>query len=168
LRIPSSVVEIGDHGFACCKQLTSVHLLGNLHTIEKGTFLACDSLTHVRIPSNVTRIERGAFANCTRLMSLELPEGLETIHVDVEFDPDDPEENSSIYCCKSFENLVIPSEQRFQQLDDDGDEIMQGLKLRHVASNFTDLVSKLQLRFDDLPVHRLCYYQSYHLLTETM
>jgi hypothetical protein len=42
------------------------------------------------------------------------------------------------------------------------------LKLRHVASNFTDLVSKLQHRFDDLPVHRLCYYQSYHVLTEKM
>jgi hypothetical protein len=65
-------------------------------------------------------------------------------------------------------NLVIPSEQRFQQLDDDGDLFMNGLKLLHVASNFTDLVSKLQHRFDDLPVHRLCYYQSYYPLTEAM
>jgi hypothetical protein len=179
LRIPSSVVEIGALAFASCRQLLSVNLLGNfLHTIEKGAFYDCSSLTHARIPPSVTRIESGAFANCTQLISLELPEGLETISLDVEHDPDFPEERlemidpdgpeiSSIYCCKSLVNLVIPSEQDFEQPRDVA-LFMNGLKLRHVATNFTDLVSKLQNRFDDLPVHRLCYYQSYHLLTETM
>jgi hypothetical protein len=169
LRIPSGVVEIGASAFACCRQLMSVHLLGNLRTIEEETFRACDSLTHVRIPSSVTRIERAAFANCTRLMSWELPEGLETIHVDVEFDPYDPEDIPNISDCLSLVNLVVPSEQRFQQVDVFyDDQFMEGLKLRHVASSFTDLVSKLQHRFDDLPVHRLCYYQSYYPLMEAM
>jgi hypothetical protein len=159
LRIPSSVVEIGSDAFRCCRQLTSVHLLGNLHTIEKGTFYECSSLTHARIPSSVTRIESGAFAYCTRLISLELPEGLGTINL---------EDFPNIDVCSSLVNLVIPSEQRVQQLDDDGDENMEGLKLRHVASSFTDLVSILKHRFDDLPVHRLCYYQSYYPLMEAM
>jgi hypothetical protein len=168
LQVPSSVVKIGASAFSCCMQLTSVHLLGNLHTIERGTFYECSSLTHVRIPSSVTKIERGAFANCTRLISLELPEGLEMIDDDA---ADNPQETSSIYCCKSLVNLAIPSEQDFQRLRFHrfyGDEIMRGLKLRHVARNFDDLVSKLQHRFDDLPVHRLCYYQSYYPLTEAM
>jgi hypothetical protein len=169
LRIPSSVVEIGAFAFACCRQLLSVNLLGNLHAIRERTFFDCDSLTHVRIPWSVTRIERGAFEDCTRLISSELPEGLEMIDGDAEFDFDDLEENSSIYCCKSLVNLVMPSEQCFQQFDEYYDyQFMESLQLRHVASNFDDLVSKLQHRFDDLPVHRLCYYQSYHLLTETM
>jgi hypothetical protein len=171
LRIPSSVVRIGSRAFACCKQLMSVHLLGNLRTIEEYTFYECSSLTHARIPSSVTRIQ-GAFANCTRLISLELPEGLETMHVNVslvDYDRDHDVEISNIDGCQSLVNLVMPSEQRFLQLvDDDVDEIMQGLKLRHVASSFTDLVSKLQHRFDDLPVHRLCYYQSYYPLMEAM
>jgi hypothetical protein len=171
LRIPSSVVEIGGWAFQGCSELTSVHLLGNLRTIETGTFYECSSLTHARIPSSVTRIESGAFANCTRLISLELPEGLETMHVDGEYDRyNDIRIDSSIYCCISLVNLVIPSEQseqRFLQLDH-GDEIMQGLKLRHVARNFDDLVSKLQHRFDNLPAHRLCYYQSYYPLMEAM
>jgi hypothetical protein len=77
----------------------------------------------------------------------------------------------------SLVNLVVPSkqrfqqldvEQRFQQLDDDGDQFMEGLKLRHVARNLTDLVSILQHRFDALPVHKLCYYQSYYPLMEAM
>jgi hypothetical protein len=172
LRIPSSVVEIGASAFACCKQLMSVHLLGNLRTIEKRTFSDCPSLTHARIPSSVTSIESGAFANCARLISLELPEGLKTMDVDVEYDPvdpDDPEVIPNIYGCLSLVNLVVPPEQRFQQLEVYyHDQFMESLKLTHVASNFDDLVSKLQHRFDDLPVHRLWYYQSYHLLTETM
>jgi hypothetical protein len=169
LLIPSSVVEIGASAFACCRQLMSVHLLGNLRTIEEETFYKCSSLTHVRIPSSVTRIEHAAFANCTRLVSWELPEGLETMHVDVEYDSDDNEEASNISDCLSLVNLVVPSEQRFQQVDVFyDDQFMEVLKLRHVASSFTDLVSKLQHRFDDLPVHRLCYYQSYYPLMEAM
>jgi hypothetical protein len=180
LRIPSSVVEIGDYAFACCKQLLSVNLLGNLHSIEKRSFYYCSSLTHARIPSSVTRIESGAFAYCTRLISLELPEGLEIISLDVEYDRDrretpaiydveydDPEETSSIYCCKSLVNLVIPSEQESEQRYA-VDLFNESLKLRHVASNSDDLVSKLQHRFDDLPVHRLCYYQSYYPVMEAM
>jgi hypothetical protein len=85
---------------------------------------------------------------------LELPEGLETIDL------------NALHGCVSLVNLVIPLEQDFEQYD--GDEIMQGLKLRHVAGNFDDLVSELQHRFDDLPVHRLCYYQSYYPLMEAM
>jgi hypothetical protein len=166
LRIPSSVVEIGAVAFANCKQLLSVHLLGNLRTIEKRTFSECSSLTHVRIPSSVTRIEGGAFANCTRLISLELPEGLRTMLVDVDY-VCDRRVTSSIGCCQSLVNLAIPSEQRFEQLYDD-ELFVESLKLRHVARNFDDLVSKLQHRFDDLPVHRLCYYQSYYPLMEAM
>jgi hypothetical protein len=45
---------------------------------------------------------------------------------------------------------------------------MENLELRHVASNFDDLVSKLQHRFNELSVHRLCYYQSYYPLTEAL
>jgi hypothetical protein len=55
----------------------------------------------------------------------------------------------------------MPSEQNVEQLDDD-EAFMENLKLRHVASNFDDLARKWQHRFDDLPVHRLCYHQSYY------
>ena len=66
-------------------------------------------------------------------------------------------------------NLVIPQEQHVEQHNDDDQEtIMEDLELRRVASNFDDLVSKLKHRFDDLPVHRLCYYQSYYSLSEAM
>jgi hypothetical protein len=129
-------------------------------------------LTHIRLPSSVTKIDRAAFADCPNLISLELPEGLESIDLRMREDPDnlwEPEFRNN--GCPSLMNLVIPSEQRFQLLDesdDDYDEFMKGFKLGTAASNFDDLVGKLQHRFDALPVHRLCYYQSYYPLTESM
>jgi hypothetical protein len=159
LRIPSSVVRIGMRAFGGCNQLTSIHLLGNLQTIEKETFKDCPSLTHVRIPWSVTRIEPAAFSGCTRLISLELPEGFETLHFNLG--------TPSIYGCESLVNLVIPSEQHVEQMYN-AEGLMEDLKLRHVASNFADLVSELQHRFHDLPMHRVCYYQSYYPLAEAM
>jgi hypothetical protein len=98
----------------------------------------------------------------TRLISLELPERLEIIDLRVRVDPDDEDEPElRNYGCPSLMNFVIPSEQHFAQLlDDDDDEFMKAFKLGTAARNFDDLVGKLQHRFDALPVHRLCYYQS--------
>jgi hypothetical protein len=60
----------------------------------------------------------------------------------------DPVVNIYVYACRSLVNLVMPSEQNVEQLDDN-EAIMENLKLRHVTSNFDDL---------------LCYYQSYYPL----
>jgi hypothetical protein len=69
-------------------------------------------------------------------------------------------------------NLGLPLEQHFEQLggfdDDNDDAFLKGFKLGSAASNFDDLVGKLQHQFDALSVHILCYYQSYYPLTEAM
>jgi hypothetical protein len=166
IHMPSSVESIEARAFDSCEQ--HVHLQGNLQTIKEGTFRGCCSLTHVRLPSSVTKIECSTFAYCTKLIALELPEGLEIIDLrmrDDAYDEEEPEFRN--YGCPSLMNMVIPPEQQFAQLDDE-DEFMQGFKLGTVASNFDDLVRKLQHRFDAMPVHRLCYYQSYYPLTEVM
>jgi hypothetical protein len=72
------------------------------------------------------------------------------------------------YGCPSLMNLVLPSEQHFAQLDEYDDELRKGFKLDSAASNFDDFVGKLQHRLDVLPVHRLCYYQSYYPVMEAM
>jgi hypothetical protein len=144
--------------------------------IGESAFSNCESLTHVRIPSSVTRIGQAAFADCTRLISLELPEALEMIDLGevsdeaskmIDLDGAYVDELRHIYGCRSLVNLVIPSEQHVEPQYGD-EEDLGSLKLRHVASCFDDLFRQLQHRFDALPVHRLCYYQSYYSLTETM
>jgi hypothetical protein len=163
IKIPFAQVEIKRLAFAYCITLSSVDLPEGLQVIGEFCFWACASLTHLRVPSSVTRIERGAFADCTRLISLELPEGLEMIHLDL--DRYEICARPNIYQCRSLVNLVIPSEQHVGHLYN---PLMEGLKLATVVNTFDDLVIKLQHRFDTLPVHRLCYYQSYYPLTETM
>jgi hypothetical protein len=170
IKIASAHVVIEVAAFKCCKSLTSVDLPEGLQAIGEGWFKGCTSLTHVRIPSSVVRIGGSAFANCTRLISLELPEGLEMIDFHLAYADDEDHDVAlrNIYGCESLVNLVIPSEQHVEQLGDDGNEFMDDIKLGTVVNNFDDLVSKLQHRFDALPVHRLCYYQSYYLLTDAM
>jgi hypothetical protein len=151
LHIPSTVRKIGKHAFSRCFRLRSITLPETLETIEESVFRDCHSLRHVRIPSSVTRIEQAAFTDCDELISLELPEGLEMIDID------------GVYGCRSLVNLVLPSKQHYDQ-----ELLMESSMLYFVASASIDLVSKLQHRFDDLPVHRLCYYQSYYPVTEAI
>jgi hypothetical protein len=172
VHILSSVECIGARALDGCEQ--RVHLQRNLHTIKEVTFRGCNSLTHVRVSSSVTKIECSAFADCPNLISLELPEGLEIIDLRVRENPDRLLENRvrdnpefENYGCPSLMNFVIPSKQHFAQPRDDA-EFMRGFKLGTAASNFDDLVGKLQHRFDTLPVHGLCYYQSYYPLTQAM
>jgi hypothetical protein len=188
LHIPSTVRKIGRFAFSSCTGLRSITLPEMLENIEeqmfnectslqhieiptrvtkigKRAFLGCQSLTHVRISSSVTRIEQAAFANCNQLISLELPEGLEMIDLDGDYGPPFLVRAES-YGCRSLVNLVMPSKQEHYHYDQE--LFMERTKLRHVAIDSIDLVSKLQHRFDDLPVHRLCYYQSYYPVTEAM
>jgi hypothetical protein len=166
IEIPPTVTKIGVAAFQYCKGLKHLRIPSSVARIDRSAFQFCKGLKHLRIPSSVTRIERAAFAQCTRLISLELPEGLEMIDLGAEFNIDGRNELWNISGCQSLVNLAIPSEQLHSQLDEC--RFMAGLKLRHVASNFNDLVIILQHRFDTLPVHRLCYYPSYYPLTETM
>jgi hypothetical protein len=145
-----------------CISPTHIEIPPTVTEIGVAAFQYCKGLKNLLIPSSVTRIECAAFVQCTRLISLELPEGLGIIDLGGRVDPHDEEpkppngELRNIYACRSLVNLVMPSEQNVAQLDKD-EAFMENLKLGHVASNFDDLA-----RFDDLPVHRLCYYQSYY------
>jgi hypothetical protein len=172
LRIPSTVNKMGCDAFSYCLGLRYVILPETLDTVEQFTLCMCKSLTHVRVPMSVTRIGRAAFVGCNQLISLELPEGLESIHLDQEWNPDENPFSEpkplSVDGCRSLVNLVIPSGQLVKQLGEYDEGVMDCLKLRTVIENFDDLVSELQHRFDDLPMHRLCYYQSYYPLTEVV
>lgn len=154
VRIVSSVLKkIGGQAFWDCSTLKSVEVVGGpmLTMIEPRTFYRCIGLTRLRIPPSVNSIEQAALTSCTRLVSLELPEGLETIFLEEWNAPGE----SAIYNCECLVNLVVPRGQR-----------MGGTTC--YFSNGLDLVAKSQHRFDDLPIHMLCYYQSYYPVSETL
>jgi hypothetical protein len=75
IKIPSkinniSVTSIGPSAFTQ-KNITSVIILNNIHTIGRGSFLRCANLSSVTIPNGVV-ISNLAFSECTKLTSIIL------------------------------------------------------------------------------------------------
>eukprot|EP00980_Cylindrotheca_fusiformis_P003545 scaffold791_cov115-Cylindrotheca_fusiformis.AAC.3 len=185
LEIPSTTTTIGESAFGICLGLESIKLPATLEILERyvlstcrslkhieipetvktiadRAFYGCRSLSHVRIPPSVNNIGQSAFAECSSLISIELPEG-------VTFGEDDGTSGFSIFYCSSLVNVALPTTKRTllalptlaADLDIGAPEILQGLMFHSVVSGLDELEFNLNHRFDDLPLHKLCYYQSY-------
>eukprot|EP00980_Cylindrotheca_fusiformis_P012945 scaffold3236_cov66-Cylindrotheca_fusiformis.AAC.11 len=164
VKIVSSDLEsIGDGAFRSCFGLKWIDLSGGprFQTILPFTFSNCSSLTHVRIPSTIERIDYSAFERCTQLLSLEVPEGLEVLKIGGNM-------VDSFPGCTSLVNLVVPIQQEEPGEVVDEEEGIGELKLRVLGSTYGELSKKLQHRFDSLPLHRECYYQSYNSMADSM
>lgn len=76
VKIPSSVVSIGESAFAYCANLLSVTIPNSVTLIKTYAFYYCTGLPTITIPNSVTQIEAQAFRNCSSLTSLYLSSGL--------------------------------------------------------------------------------------------
>eukprot|EP00980_Cylindrotheca_fusiformis_P012947 scaffold3236_cov66-Cylindrotheca_fusiformis.AAC.13 len=153
---------------ANCLELAHLDLPAGLQSIWDYAFCGCSSLTHVRVPSSVKRIECGAFGKCSKLTSLELPEQLEMIDlVDwYEYDESvsvwhaDNERHFPAY--PSLVNVAIPLHQLELPFDVEDMTTIDLVQFRNAANHFADHFERMKHRFDTLPLHRLCYYQSHY------
>ena len=78
VRMPDSVREIGQSAFSNCNALKKVRLSRNLKTIGNFAFYGC-SLQSVRIPKGVTEIGYAAFDTCLSLRSVHIPKSVTKI-----------------------------------------------------------------------------------------
>jgi len=167
---------IGKDAFAGCKLLSSVTLPSSLNVIEEEAFDDCEVLNEIHMPETVECIGARAFKKCnftnfrmpssigddvdislvegnSCLVSLELPENARLIKFGKE--------------SHSLRNIALPSQCTVGHIgtmwihhkdlkvallgtdddEDDGDD--------------TRILNALQHRFDDLPIHKICYYRSY-------
>jgi hypothetical protein len=151
IAVPSSVKSIGGTAFRGCSHLVSVELQEGLRMIDSLAFLECVSLTAMRIPSTVSKIGREAFAGCSRLVSVELFErNLQILH------------GLAFARCSSLGNLALPSSITNTLYEN----VFQGCsKLQELPlANDRDLLETLTKRFDNRPVHKVCYYQVFYPL----
>eukprot|EP00980_Cylindrotheca_fusiformis_P017036 scaffold5221_cov88-Cylindrotheca_fusiformis.AAC.3 len=180
IRIPTTVSSIGEEAFMECKGLRHIELSTTLERIEKGVFCGCeqlecmeipptvsfigehafnrcDSLSHIRIPPSVKRIAPIAVIGCKSLISVELPERILIGNAD-----QNSRDEGSFYLA----NLAIPT------LPEDDQAVSHFLYresgLRRVVDDEAGLLHKLRHRFDNAPLNKLCYYQSYHSPEDAM
>eukprot|EP00980_Cylindrotheca_fusiformis_P005836 scaffold1228_cov119-Cylindrotheca_fusiformis.AAC.3 len=174
LHIPATVTTIGGRAFRDCRGLRDIKLPPTLERIEGSTFSGCRmleyikipptvsfigqqvfrgcrSLSHVRIPQSVEPMLNWGFENCINLISIELPEGL--------LITEGESYSVASFSCSSLVNLAIPTLRMEASLGG----YLRNSKLGSVVDGDAALLSrKLKHRFDNSPLNKLCYYQSYH------
>ena len=81
VKIPSSVITIGEYAFAECDNLTKVVIKGG-KIIDRSAFRDCKALLTLTLPSELEIIGDFAFEGCTVLGKVKIPKGLESIGTD--------------------------------------------------------------------------------------
>eukprot|EP00571_Detonula_confervacea_P000103 CAMPEP_0172326988 /NCGR_PEP_ID=MMETSP1058-20130122/58221_1 /TAXON_ID=83371 /ORGANISM="Detonula confervacea, Strain CCMP 353" /LENGTH=582 /DNA_ID=CAMNT_0013043905 /DNA_START=106 /DNA_END=1855 /DNA_ORIENTATION=+ len=149
VNLPSSLKVINEMAFNHCTGLTEMNLPDRVECIHGGAFSGCN-FQNFRIPPLVTNVDMGIFHGHSCIVSLELSAHVRSIIED------------SPYACAELaflRNIFIPQECR------SGTVILGRCKeLGKVFSDgdSTAIANALQQRFNELPIHKICYYQSYH------
>ena len=162
VNLPSSVKDIGMEAFEGCKRLNEVHLPDTIESIEEGAFYDCN-FPNFRIPPKMTEVDINIVGSNSCFISLELPETVTKFYLDLGDIQGNRSEGRT-----NVRNISLPS-----NCEVDLDAIHNctdlGLALLDDGDNNVDtIIDALQHRFDNLPIHKICYYQSYYDNETTM
>ena len=160
VTLPSSLKSIGVESFEGCKVLNKVHIPETIESIGAKAFKKCN-FTNFRIPPSIDTVDMSIVGGSTCLVSLELPENVAHIKFGKE--------------TNSLRNIALPS----QYTEGPGHTHTmwihhKDLKVALLGTDDDDndnddtITDALKQRFDDLPIHKLCYYQSYQDTETTM
>ena len=95
--IPSSVTNIDDSAFSCCRSLSEIVIPSSVTSIDDSAFSSCRSLSEIVIPSSVTSIGDWAFVGCSSLSEIVIPSSVTSIG------------EGAFSHCDSLSEIVIPS-----------------------------------------------------------
>jgi len=73
IKLPETLVAIGDYAFSCCGRLKRVEIPSRVKVIGECAFNACRSLESVSLPPRVEIIGSAAFRLCESLKEIHLP-----------------------------------------------------------------------------------------------
>lgn len=97
VKLPESVVTLGNNAFHNCVKLMSVNIPEAVTALPNNLFNSCRSLTGVELPSGLKSIGMSAFSGCTTLTTLHIPDGVTTIGT------------SAFYSCSKLSTVNIPA-----------------------------------------------------------
>jgi hypothetical protein len=96
VTIDNSVTNIGTAAFENCYDLSSVTIPNSTKTIGANAFRSCVKLTSIAIPNLVTSIGNEAFRDCSGLISASLGNSVKTIG------------DAAFYFCSNLASVNIP------------------------------------------------------------
>lgn len=153
-----------------------------IDVIDTKAYYNCWSLRKLRVPATVHSIGASAFANCWELRSVELPERIESSTADGTLGGWDRfllklalcfHEDSSVAIqdaafnlCHSLRNIALPH--GTSDLEVPATAFVGCAELKKHFPHEEDLMHALTHRFDGLPIHKICYYQSHYPLETTI
>lgn len=79
VRIPGSVVNIGNSSFKNCISLTNATIGSGVSIIDDNAFQGCPQLSRVIIPPSVTKIGYAGFEFCSKLPRITIPKSVTSI-----------------------------------------------------------------------------------------
>ena len=105
LRLPSTLLAIGDYAFSSCKRLKGVELPDMMKIIKQGAFSNCESLSVIKIPKGILEIEDNTFQFCRSLETVEIPPTVGSIGA------------AAFTGCENLKNLFLPDSIKFIDTD---------------------------------------------------
>eukprot|EP00526_Cylindrotheca_closterium_P017342 CAMPEP_0113642552 /NCGR_PEP_ID=MMETSP0017_2-20120614/22359_1 /TAXON_ID=2856 /ORGANISM="Cylindrotheca closterium" /LENGTH=314 /DNA_ID=CAMNT_0000553991 /DNA_START=288 /DNA_END=1230 /DNA_ORIENTATION=- /assembly_acc=CAM_ASM_000147 len=144
----TSIMEISSSGFIHCRCLQTVSLPNSLERIRDDAFYECMHLVTVIVTLDSQSIESDdAFYECMHLVTVIVALDSQSIEI----------EENAFGRCWALANLVLPKGSNAMEDTFDGCVLLQG---RFGEGGAGTIVTGLTSRFDDFPVHKMCYYHS--------
>lgn len=168
--LPSNLNEIKDRAFEECKSLVSIDFPSSLRVIGKVAFQGA-GLTEFNLPNSVE--DCGSFSGC-KFSNLRMPPLITKFDTSI-FEPriGGTGYYNNLFSIELSENVkhVIYPDSVMARLPDLRNiaypkgcsvDIGDNIEDKEKSYLLSNLFPKLQHRFDDLPLHKICYYHSYH------
>ena len=155
LTMPNTVRSIGTLAFCHAYQLQYLQLPEGIENIGEYKF-SHNRCGTCRIPPNLTRITSHFIGKCKSMVSVEFSENV----IDIE--------EAALFESHSLRNVAFPPN---AQVDHDAfmscTDLQQLFGTTDIWDDGTDeqLINALKHRFDNLPIHKMMYYQSYNSVT---
>ena len=101
VKLPESLLAIGDYAFSSCKRLRGLELPESLRVIKQGAFCQCAKLAMVKIPTGILEIEDSTFSFCTSLETIDIPDTVSSIGAE------------AFSGCEKLRKLYLPDSVKF-------------------------------------------------------
>jgi len=178
--------RIGEYAFKSCKSITRIKLPTSITTIDKCAFYNCN-IQHFHIPPLVTKFNISSLGNNNNLVSLEVHENVTYIQDNVTLN-NKTSEIKGMTSLVSLRNVALPPSSTSST--EEGEEEVQECKLdpcrvggKTLLTRCTSLIDfafpeaegdetyitdALRQRFDNLPIHKICYHYCYNDTQSTL